>query len=193
MSQQVVAETRRLDDELRALRREIFSPAPSIPEPVPVPGPLAEPTPEWVFKRDAWLERTSGIALNGYRHSLARPKVSFGNTIRALIELRDGMVRREGERHPRLQQTKAAIEARQAQAEDRRKAILLICTENSWLTDARGTARLRQAKAHKGPALSRQKQEAALRRQSPNYRRRSELFGDYVVVATSLTWFLLAQ
>jgi hypothetical protein len=158
MSQHVAAETRRLDDELRALRREMFSPAPSMPEPVPVPGSLAEPTPEWVFKRaarqsaeDAWLERTSGITLNGYRHSSARPKVSFGKTIHALIELRDHVVRCEGERHARLQHTKAAIEARQAQAEDRRKAILLICTENSWLTDARGTTRLVKQKLIKDP------------------------------------------
>jgi hypothetical protein len=156
MSQRVAAETRRLDHELRALRCEIFSPAPSMPEPVPAPGSLAEPTPEWVFKRtarqsaeDACLERTSGITLNGSRHLPAQPKASFGKTIRAIIELRDEIVRREGERQARLQRTQAAIEARQAQAEDRRKAVLLICTENSWLPDARGTARLVKQKLMK--------------------------------------------
>jgi hypothetical protein len=157
MSQNAAAKARRFVKKMRALWRDISSPAPEpVPVPVPVLGALAKPTPEWVFKQrqssdDPQFEPTIGVTLNGPRVPLAQPDVSFGDAVRAMIECREIVARVEGERQARLQGTRAAIDARQAQVEERRKAIRSLCEENGWRFNARGNARRIKRKLEKDP------------------------------------------
>jgi hypothetical protein len=141
-----------LCDEWKALCREIFSP----PAPIRVPGLLAKLTPEWVFNPNpehspdqAWPDQIIGITLNGPRVSpldyagfghATQILADLNQALRAILELRDGMARMEGERQARLRSTRAATEANRTKPEDRRDAILLLCRENGWRLDARGNA-----------------------------------------------------
>jgi hypothetical protein len=136
-----------LDEALETVRRHICSPALPNPEPPRTPGPLAQPTPEWVFKTSAeqstdggLFDWTNGLTLNGPRIPPPEPDQSHGEAVRAIVELREGMARMEGRRQARVSGTRAAIEARQTQAEERRKAVLLLCNENGWRPDAREIA-----------------------------------------------------
>jgi hypothetical protein len=141
-----------LGDEWKELSREIFSP----PPPIRAPGPLAKLTPEWVFNPNpeqfpnhAWAEQIIGITLNsprvspldhaGFGHAV-QILADLNQALRAILELREGMARMEGERQARLRSTRAATEAKRTKTEDRREAVLLLCRESGWRLDARGIA-----------------------------------------------------
>jgi hypothetical protein len=143
MSERAAAPAVRLGDEWRALCREVFSP----PPPIRVSGALAEPAPEWVFEPiaeqspdDAWLERISGMTLNGPRVPPPEPAAGFGEALRIVVELREDIARREGKRQARLQSTREAIAGRQTLAEDRRAAIKTILAKKGWNPDEPGIA-----------------------------------------------------
>jgi hypothetical protein len=136
-----------LDEVLETVRRRICSSALPNPEPPRTPGPLAQPSPEWVFKTIAeqsthggLFDWTNGLTLNGLRIPPPEPDQSHGVALRAIVELREGMARVEGQQQARLSSTRAAIEARRMQTENRRKAVLLLCSENGWRLDAREIA-----------------------------------------------------
>jgi hypothetical protein len=145
MSEHAAALAARLGDEWKALCREVFSP----PPPVRVPGPLAEQTPESVLKPitershdHAWPERIIGMTLNGPRVPLPALDAGFVQALHAIVGLREGMARWEGERQARLQSTRDATSAKQKIAADRvdtrRNKIRDICSEKGWSRSTRG-------------------------------------------------------
>jgi hypothetical protein len=128
-----------LDNRWEAIRRDAASPK---PEPAPTPGALARPTPEWAFKPikeqssdEELLEGIVGLTLNGPRVPAPEPERALGEALHAIVELREGIARCEGERQARLQSTRDAIAGRQAKIEARRTAILGLCKENGWRLD----------------------------------------------------------
>jgi hypothetical protein len=146
------------DERLESIRRRISSSALPKPEPLRTPGALAQPTPEWVFDTitgrspdDALFERINGLTLNGPHIPPREPDRSHDEFLRAIVELREVMARLEGERQARLQSTRAAIKAREANAEDRRRAVQLLCKENGWRPDARGIAGRTKGRLGKDP------------------------------------------